>query len=395
MLVCLPVQQDCTMDRIVAHFDFNTFFVSVERLKNSALIGKPVIVGGGSDRGVVASCSYEARKFGVSAGMPMRQAKLLCPEAIIVRGDYDAYSRYSDEATTLITELAPVVEKASIDEHYLDLTGMDKFLGTVKFTRELKQRIEYQFGLPISFGLAVNKTVSKIADGEAKGGRTAAGEMLVQLGTEKPFLAPLSVRKIPGVGDVMYRELAFKGINKILTLQQLDRELMERGHGKHGLSIWQKANAIDPSPVVPFHEQKSMSKERTYEKDTTDIRMLYRDLAAMVQELAFGLRAEQRLAGCVTVKIRYSNFDTHTEQGAISYTSLDEPLTAKARALFDKLYQRRMLIRLIGVKFSKFVGGSHQIDLFTDSEKAVSLYQAMDALRRRYGPRAVVKATTL
>jgi DNA polymerase-4 len=344
------------MERHIVHCDLDTFFVSVERLLNSNLIGKPVLIGGSSDRGVVASCSYEARKFGIHSAMPMRLARQLCPEAIVVRGDHDLYSRYSNMVTEIIEESAPVVEKASIDEHYFDLSGMDKFFGCWKWTRELRQRIIEATGLPISFGLSGNKTVSKIATGEAK----PCGEWKVDEGKEKGFLAPLSIRKIPMIGEKTYTLLRNMGISRIQTLQEMEVFTLRRVLGENGVGIWKKANGQDDSLVVPFREQKSTSKEHTFEHDTTDIGLLKRIMMVMVDELAFDLRKEQKLTGCVTLKIRYSNFDTHTQQVKIPYTSSERVLGEKVTALFQKLYSRRMLIRLVGVKFSNLITGSYQ-----------------------------------
>src|SRR5690554_3898336 len=236
------------MERQIVHCDLDTFFVSVERLINSNLIGKPVLIGGASDRGVVASCSYEARKYGIHSAMPMRLARQLCPEALLVKGDMDLYSKYSALVTEIISDCTPVVEKASIDEHYMDITGMDKFFGCWKWTQELRQKIVKETGLPISFGLSINKTVSKIATGEAK----PFGEQQILIGQEKSFLAPLSIRKIPMVGGKTYAQLRNMGINKIMTLQQMEAQTMRRVLGENGVTIWKKANGIDKSLVVPF-----------------------------------------------------------------------------------------------------------------------------------------------
>ena len=379
------------MERQIVHCDLDTFFVSVERLLNSDLVGKPVLIGGTSDRGVVASCSYEARQFGVHSAMPMRLARQLCPEAILVRGDYDQYSKYSRMVTEIISEKAPLVEKASIDEHYLDITGLDKYFGCWKWTQELRQRIIKETGLPISFGLSLNKTVSKIATGEAK----PCGERQVGNGAEKEFLAPLSVRKIPGIGEKTYPMLRNLGITRIATLQEMDIMVMEKVMGMGGVSIWRKANGIDDTPVVPFSEQKSMSKERTFENDTIDMGLLRKTIFAMVDELAFDLRKQQRLTGCITLKIRYSNFETSTQQKRISYTCSERQLADIAMQIFEKLYSRRMLIRLIGVKFGELVAGTYQIDLFNDNTEAVSLASAMDKIRLRFGVDAVRRAITL
>jgi DNA polymerase-4 len=333
--------------------DLDTFFVSVERLLNSSLEGKPVIIGGMSDRSVVSSCSYEARQFGVHSAMPMKMARNLCSEAIVIRGDMDAYSKYSRMVTDIIAEQAPMYEKASIDEHYLDITGMDRFFGCMQWTHELRQRIIRETGLPISCGLSVNKTVSKIATGEAK----PNGEIEVPGGQEKGFLSPLSIRKIPMIGNKTFHLLRSMGIATIGTLGQIPREMMDSLLGKNGIVIWKKANGIDPTPVVQYSERKSVGSERTFQRDTMDVAGLHDLLTSMVEKLAFQLRKEEKLTSIVTVKIRYSNFDTHTLQKRVPYTSFDHVLMPIARELFDRLYQRRMLIRLVGVRFSGLIRG--------------------------------------
>ena len=375
-------------DRTIVHFDLDTFFVSVERLLNSRLNGKPVIIGGTSDRGVVASCSYEARKYGVSSAMPMRMALRLCQDAIVVRGDMDAYSRYSGMVTDIIAEKSPVFEKASIDEHYIDITGMDRFFGSLKWTKELRNSIQDNTGLPISFGMSVNKTVSKIATGESK----PQGELYIDRTLVRPFLQPLSIKKIPMIGTKTFRILRSMGISTIKTLSEIPVDMMESVMGKNGVVIWKKANGIDNTPVFPYHEQKSMSSERTFHKDSTDIKMMNDILVGMVERLAFDLRKKQKLTSVVTVKIRYSNFDTHTVQKNIPYTSFDHTLIEVTKELFNKLYQRRMLIRLIGVRFSNLVYGFQQLDIFEDTPESVNLYLALDKLRKRYGAKAVRRA---
>lgn len=377
------------MERHIVHCDLDSFFVSVERLHNSNLIGKPVLIGGKSDRAVVASCSYETRKFGVHSAMPMRLALRLCPEAIVVQGDHDSYSYHSNIVTEIIRENVPLFEKASIDEHYFDLTGMDKFFGCWKWAQELRQRIITETGLPISFGLSANKTTSKIATGQAK----PSGELKVDTGTEKIFLAPLSIRKIPMVGEKTYTQLRNMGISKCLTLQQMEVFTLRRVLGENGISIWKKANGLDDAPVVPFQEQKSMSKETTYHQDTIDMNLLKKTLAGMVNELAFDLRKEQKLTGCITLKIRYSNFDTHTKQLRISYTNSDNVINQKVNELFEKLYSRRMLIRLVGVKFSHLITGNYQTDLFNDNQKDLNLALAMDKIRMSHGFKSVAKGS--
>jgi len=347
-----------------------------------------VIVGGFSDRSVVASCSYEARKYGVHSAMPMKMARMLCADAIVIRGDMDMYSKYSHTVTDIIAEAAPVYEKASIDEHYIDITGMDRFFGCLKWTHELRERIIRETGLPISLGLSVNKTVSKIATDVAK----PNGERYVPKPEVLIFLGPLSIKKIPGIGDKTFHLLRSMGIVTIGTLRQIPQEMMEKVLGKNGIVLWEKANGIDNTPVQPYSEQKSMSSERTFEQDTIDVDYMNRVLVGMVERLAFDLRKNEKLTSCITIKIRYSNFDTFTLQKRIPYTAFDHILIAEAKDLFKRLYQRRMLIRLIGVKFSNMVYGAQQLNMFEDTPEMVNLYRAMDKIRRRYGSHILYRA---
>lgn len=378
-------------DRTIVHLDLDTFFVSVERLNNSKLNGLPVIIGGTSDRGVVSTCSYEARAFGVHSAMPMRMAQRLCQDAIIIRGDMDNYSKYSRLVTEVIADKAPLYEKASIDEHYLDISGMDRFFGSYQWSHELRQKIIKETGLPISFGMSINKTVAKIATGESK----PNGELYVKQDQVKPFMFPLSIRKIPMIGQKTYRLLRSMGIATIETLSLVPPEMMEQVLGKSGSVIWKKANGIDFTPVQSYSERKSISSERTFQKDTIDVTRLRLLIISMVEKLAFELRKKQKLTGCIAVKIRYSNFDTHTQQKKISYTSFDHILMDIATELFDKLYNRRMLIRLIGVKLNDLVYGVQQLNLFEDTPEMVNLYQAMDKVRNKFGKYAVQRASSL
>lgn len=379
------------MDRNIVHMDMDTFFVSVERLKDSSLIGKPVLVGGNSDRAVVASCSYEARQFGIHSAMPMRLAQRLCPEAILRKGDFDEYSKYSRVVTEILTEAAPVVEKASIDEHYLDLTGMDRFFGCWKWVLELRRKVIRETGLPISMALSLNKTVSKIATGQAK----PNGELEVGHGVERNFLAPLPASKIPGVGPETYKMLCKMGASHIYHLQRLQQELLEATFGKSGIMMYNKANGLDDSPVIPYEEQKSISKSTTFERDTTDMNLLRKTIIGFVDELAFELRNQQRLTACVTITIRYADWNTYTKQTRIPYSSTDDVLIQTALDLFYKLYDKRMLVRLVGVKFSDFVTGSYQIDLFSDQQEKINLYLAVDGIKKRFGPEFLKKAVCL
>ncbi|MDA9298852.1 DNA polymerase IV [Crocinitomicaceae bacterium] len=370
------------------HMDLDTFFVSCERLIDSRLNGRPVLIGGTSDRGVVASCSYEARRFGIHSAMPMRMAKQLCPEAVILRGNSGTYTKFSKLVTDIIKEEVPLYEKASIDEFYMDLTGMDRFFGCQKLASELRTKIIRESGLPISLGLSINKTVSKIATGEAK----PNNEISIISGTEKLFLAPLSVKKIPMVGDKTYRALCDLGVKRIKTIQEMPIELMENVFGKNGIAIWKKANGIDNSPVIPYHERKSISTERTFDKDTIDVKKLEGIMTAMAENLVFQLRRGNKLTACITVKLRYSDFQTYTLQKKIPYSASDHTIIPMVLELYRKLYSRRVLVRLIGVRFSHLVEGAHQISLFEDPI-ILDLYKAMDNIRNRYGDRAIMRAS--
>ena len=376
------------MDRSIVHIDLDSFFVSVERKINPALEKKPVLVGGSSDRGVVASCSYEAREFGIHSAMPMKMAKQLCPEAVIVKGDSGQYSYYSNIITDIIQEAVPVYEKTSIDEFYIDLTGMDRFFGCYKLATELRQKIIRESGLPISFAMSSNKTVSKIGTGEAK----PNNQKNIEKGTEKEFLAPLSIKKIPMVGDKTYQLLRDMGVMWIRTLQEMPQELLEQVLGVNGSVIWRKAQGIDNSPVEQYSERKSISSEQTFERDTIDVKAIKAIIISMAEKLAFQLRNEEKLTACVTVKIRYSDFNTYTMQAKIPYTSLDHTLIEKVKELFDKLYQKRMLIRLVGIRFSHLVQGNYQFNMFEDTTEQIQLYQAMDNIRKRFGKDAIARA---
>ena len=378
------------MNRAIVHMDLDTFFVSCERLKNSELEKIPLIIGGG-DRGVVASCSYEARCFGVRSAMPIKMALRLCPEAKVIKGDMEHYSNMSHLVTEVIQEKVPVLEKASIDEFYLDLSGMDQFFGCYKWTTEIADAVTKNTGLPISFALSTNKTVSKIGTGESKPiGRFEIREQNIQ-----PFLNPLSVKKIPMVGAKTFELFSRLGIKTIQTLSEMPVEVLQQLVGKNGSVLWQKAHGIDESLVIPYSERKSISKENTFSQDTIDIQNIRSLLSGMVEQLAFQLRTEKWLTSTIVVKIRYSNFDTETKQFRIPYTSADHTLLKYVLELFKKAYTRRMRIRLIGVKFTGLVHGCHQMNLFEDTEELISLYQTMDKIKNRFGTASVGRASGL
>lgn len=376
------------MQRTIAHMDLDSFFVSVERKNQPKLVGKPVLVGGTSDRGVVASCSYEARSYGIHSGMSMKLARQLCPEAIVVRGDHEQYSYYSHIITDIIRERVPLYEKTSIDEFYIDLTGMDRYFGCYKYATELRATIMRETALPISLAMSCNKTVAKIGTGQAK----PNGQIEVPIGSEKEFLAPLSIRKIPMVGEKTYSLLRNMGIEKIRTIQEMPMEMMQRVLGENGLSIWKKANGIDTSALVPYSENKSISTETTFDKDTIDVNYLQQVLINMTEKLCYQLRSKNKMTACVTLKIRYSDFNTYTMQCKLPYTALDHILIDRIKNLFHRLFQKRLLVRLIGIRFSHLVQGGYQFDLFDDMTEKVMLYGAMDMLRDRFGENIIQRA---
>ena len=376
------------MNRAIVHMDMDTFFVSCERLNHSELNGIPLIIGGG-DRGVVASCSYEARKFGVRSAMPIRMALRLCPDAKIVKGDYELYSKLSHLVTEVIQDKVPLMEKASIDEFYLDLTGMDKFFGCYQWTKEIAASVTKETGLPISFALSNNKTVSKIGTGEAK----PEGKLQIVEQEIKPFLNPLSVKKIPMVGDKTFQLLSRIGVRTIHTLSEMPVLVLQQMIGANGKELWKKANGIDENPVVPYSEKKSISSERTFATDSIDVLEIKRLISGMAEKLAYQLRQEKWLTSTVVIKIRYSNFDTETKQHRIAYTSADHTLSRVALELFNKIYTRRMRIRLVGLRFTDLVHGNHQMNLFEDTEEQMNLYQTMDYLKNRFGKDALGRAS--
>jgi DNA polymerase-4 len=373
--------------RTVIHMDLDSFFVSVECLRNASLKGKPLVVGGSGNRGVVASCSYEARAFGVRSAMPVRLARQLCPDMVVISGDMESYSKYSRLITDIIRSEVPLFEKASIDEFYIDATGMDRFFHTRQWAVELRSKIIRESGLPLSMGLSANKMVSKVATGTAKPNNTR----MIDPGTEMAFLEPMPIERIPMIGEKTAAMLHRTGVYTVGMLRQIPLQLLENMLGKAGPELWRRAHGIDSSPVVPYSEEKSISTETTFERDTIDVHMLHQLLTAMVEELAFKLRRKQKLCACITVKLRYSSFDTVSRQLQIPYTASDHVLMRHAHELFDKLYDRRLLVRLIGVRLSQLVHGNHQISLFDEQPEHIRLYQAMDTIRTKYGDRAVAR----
>lgn len=374
----------------IAHFDLDSFFVSVEILNNPSLKGKPVLVGG-YERGVVAACSYEARKFGIHSAMPMKKAMQLCPQAVVTMASRDQYSKYSRWVTDIIADKAPLFEKASIDEFYVDLSGMEKFFGASNYAQQLRKDIMDKTGLPISCGLSSARFISKMATNEAK----PNGFLEIPHGREKDFLWPLAVEKINGVGKETEIKLKKLGFYKIEDLAKSTPEYLEKHLGKWGLGLWNKSQGIGSAEIITDWEQKSMSHENTFDKDYTDVEFLHKELVRLTEKTAYGLREDEKLTGCVTVKIRYSDFETTSRQEVIDYTALDDELIGKANDIFNKSYQTGRPVRLIGVRFSQLIPFTMQMSLFDNKMEKLQLYKAVDDIKDRFGSKAVKKAVTI
>ncbi len=374
-------------DRHIAHLDMDHFFVAVERLRDSSLKNKPILIGGSNDRGIVAACSDEARKFGIHPAMPMRIALRLCKYATVLKTDHEVYSQYSKLIYEIIKDSTPLVERSNLDSFYVDLSGMDKFFGCKKFTNELQTKVHKESGLFSSYGLASNKVVSRVA------AREGNGQLAIPFGEEKPFLAPLSITKIPGVGTETAMKLIKMGVETIKVLSDIPVEMLQNLLGKGGTELWRRANGIDESPVIPFREQQSFSTEFTFQEDTIDLNVLHSELIRMTESIGFVLRTQKRLTGCIAVKLRYSDGESHTIQKVIPYCNMDHMLLSVTKDLFNKLFRRRVLVRLVGVRFMNLIPGTYQIDLFEDNEETIKLYQSIDSVKKRFGEQFLKRAT--
>ena len=373
---------------IIAHFDLDSFFVSVEYIRDPALKGKAVIVGGHNERGIVTTCSYEARKFGVHSAMPMKTAMRLCPHAIVVKGTYGEYSKYSRWVTQIISSKAPLFEKASIDEFYIDLSGMEKFFNPLQWTIDLRELITKETSLPISFGIARNKMVAKMATNEAK----PNGFLQVPDGKEKEFLSALEINKIPGVGEQTTHVLQHHGFKFISDIYNTTPEKMEKILGKWGFDLWNKAQGTHHSTITPYHESKSISTENTFEENITDVNKLMSEIVRMTEKIAFELRKEEKVTGCITIKLRYPDFETSSRQTSIAYTAADDEIIPVAKSLFHKLYKKGKPVRLLGVRLSDLTNDAVQTNLFQNVERKNVLYKAIDDVKNRFGTGSVTRA---
>lgn len=303
----------------------------------------------------------------------------------------DQYSKYSRWVTELIADRVPLFEKASIDEFYVDLSGMEKYFGASRFAKELRETIMDETGLPISCGLSTVKFISKMATNAAK----PNGFLEITPGKETEFLWPLGIETINGVGKQTEEHLKSFGLYTIRDIAHTPVEVMEKIAGKWGEALWQKAWGRGSNEIAADWEQKSMSHENTFDSDHADPPFLHRELVRLTEKTAQDLREDGKMTGCVTVKIRYADFETSSRQETIDYTALDDVLIAKAADLFRKSWQPNRPVRLLGVRFSQLIPISTQLSLFENNADKLKLYQAVDQIKERYGNTLLTKAVTL
>jgi DNA polymerase IV len=370
----------------IMHVDMDAFFVSVELLARPELRGKAVVVGGARDqRGVVTSASYEARKFGVHSAMALRTAAKLCPHAVFLSSHYELYGKYSDRVATILSKYSPIVEMASIDEAYIDLTGTEKLHGPpLAAAHKLLTEITASTDLPCSGGLASTRLVAKIASEQAK----PRGLVWVPSGSEEAFLAPLAVRRIPGIGKVTDAGLKAMGIETIAQLQTLSPERLEQSFGAWGQALHRKARGIDAYEFFVDAESKSISHNQTFGEDTHDREQLEATLSYLCQKAVKRMRDAGQHSRTVTLTLRFSNFVTITRSESLPDASdLDSVFLAIIRKLFSRAWDGKADLRLVGVALSSFSGGPQQFDLLDPErrEKLERLAKAADRLRDKFG----------
>lgn len=371
----------------VLHVDMDAFFVSVELLTRPELKGKPVIVGGQRDqRGVVTSASYEARRFGVHSAMPLRTAAKLCPQGIFVDGHHNLYGQWSDRVASILGKYSPIVEMASIDEAYVDLTGTERVNGPgLRASDKLLQEITATTGLPCSGGLGATRLIAKVASDQAK----PRGLVWVPAGCEAAFLAPLTARRIPGIGKVTDAALKNLGIETVAQLQALSLERLEATFGKWGTALYRKARGIDSYEFFVDAEPKSISHNQTFGHDTRDRAQLESTLSYLCQKATKRLRDAGLHTRTVTLTLRYTDFKTITRATTLPEPSdLDAALLAVIRAVFNRSWDGKATLRLVGVAFSGFSAGpGKQLDLIDPGrkEKLERLSETTDRLRDKFG----------
>ncbi len=384
-----------TPNRVIFHVDMDAFFVSVEEIFDPSLKGKPVVVGGEShERGVVSAASYEARKFGVHSAMPLRTAYQRCPQAIFVSGHPERYREYSGRVFEVLGHFSPKVEMASIDEAYLDMTGTERLLGPpMKAAHLLHEAVKSATELNCSIGVASSRLVAKVSSDQAK----RNGILWVQPGLEAPYLAPMEVRRIPGVGKVMEKNLHSMGIRRIGDLAALEESFLEAKFGKWGLALAGKAEGRDAggwfdADVADRADPKSISHEHTFNEDTADVERLEATLAHLAEKVGRRLREHKVHARTVQLKLRYTDFSTITRANTLpAPTQLDIDLVNESRRLLHSNWERCRTIRLIGIHASGFTDEVGQLDLLDDgrNERWRKVLEASDKLRDKFGESAV------
>lgn len=385
----------------VFHVDMDAFFVSVEELFDPGLKGKPVIIGGGkTDRGVVSAASYAARKFGVHSALPLRTAAKLCPEGIFLPGHPHRYREYSRKVEGVLREFSPQVEMASVDEAYLDLTGTERLHGPpLKAAHALHERMKRETGLNCSIGIAQARMVAKVASDQAK----PNGVLFVQPGLEAAFLAPLDVRRIPGVGKVMERQLHEMGIRKVGDLARLETEFLRRRFGAWGLALAGKSQGLDAGAWFEHaftgeEDPKSVSHEHTFDEDVADARVLETTLARLAEKVGLRLRRHGLHARTIHLKLRYADFTTLTRAHTLNHTTqLDAELITESRALFHRNWKRGEKVRLLGMGVSGLTSHEGQLGLLDAerTQRAIKAQAAADILRRKFGEKTVQTASAM
>lgn len=375
------------MSRRILHVDMDAFFASVEQVRNPALKGKPLIIGGGAKdtRGVVSTASYEARKYGVHSAMPLVEARRLCPHGIFLRGDYQAYQEASQRVATVMETVSPYVEGVSIDEAYIDVTGSQHlFGGDDAIAAYLKSHIFNETQLPCTIGIAPNKLVAKVATDAAK----PDGYLRIDAGKERDFLRPMPIGKLPGIGPHTEKLLTSLGVTTIGQLADLPPLILLNTFGQSGYALQRSAQGVSTSPVEPVRRAKSVGRETTFEHDLLDWPSIERILFHLCERALYALREIQMETRCVTLKVRYGDFSTYTFAKTLAQpTCIDADIHSSLRELLPKAKERRLRVRLIGVSFSSLTYNQHQLPLFggEQTQRWERVLDGADRIRARYG----------
>jgi len=380
----------------IMHIDLDAFFVSVEQASNPELRGKPVVVGGKpGSRGVVATASYEARAFGLHSAMPLVTAVRLCPQAIFIEGNYHHYAEVSKKFMAILADFSPFLEPMGLDEAYMDVTGFESLYGSIhQMAMKIKQRVKDELGIIASIGIASCKVVAKVASDESK----PDGLIEVPQGGEAAFLAPLAIRKLPGVGKKTEQVLIGLGIRTIGQLARMPPTALKSRFGVFGDMLYRHANGLDNSPVTPPGEAKSISRETTFEEDTHDNVFLSATMRYLSEKVGADLRSYGKQAKCVSIKVRYSDFTTITRQRTLSQlTDIDQAIFETGNDLLQKAIEtERQAIRLIGIGVSNLSEPGRQLMLMNDTEQRLEkLNRAVDRIRDKYGFTSIQTGRTI